>query len=365
MRVPYIALPAQYAGERVRLRAAVDRALAAGDYILGRAVERFEGRLAALCGVRHAIGVANCTDALLLTLKALGIGRGDEVITVPNSFVASASAVALAGARPVFVDVRGDQLMDPAALRGALTRRTRAILPVHLTGKVCDMAPILRFAKAHGLRVVEDAAQAAGASHHGRPAGSFGDAACLSFHPLKNLNAAGDAGAIVTDDPALAARLRLLRNHGLVTRDRALFWGHNSRLDSLHAAVLGCRLERLPGVIARRRRNAALYRDGLSGVVRCPDDASGCRDVYHLFVIQCDRRDALRTRLASRGVATAIHYPVPIHLQPCSRGLGYGKGDFPEVERQARRILSLPVHQHLSDAQIGHVVREIRRFYGR
>jgi len=365
MKVPYVDFPAQYAAQRRPLLRALDRVLARGEYILGREVAAFESGLARLCGVRHAVSVANGTDAILLTLKALGIGPGDEVITVPNSFVASAAGIALAGAKPVFADVREDQLMDPDALPGALTRRTRAIIPVHLTGKICDMRPILRFAKTHGLQVVEDAAQAIGARQHGRRAGAFGRAACFSFHPLKNLNAAGDAGAVVTDDARLAGKLRLLRNHGLQSRDKALFWGHNSRLDALQAAILSLRLKGLSQVTARRRRNAAAYRRGLAGVVQCPQDAPGCRDVYHLFVIQCDRRDALQAFLAKKGVATTAHYPTPIHLQPCCAYLGYRRGDFPQAERQARRILSLPVHQNLSDAQPAYVIRCIRSFYGR
>ncbi|MBI5240595.1 MAG: DegT/DnrJ/EryC1/StrS family aminotransferase [Elusimicrobia bacterium] len=365
MKVPYVDFQAQYAAERRPLLRALDRVLAGGEYILGREVASFEAELARLCGTRHAVGVANGTDALLLTLKALAIGPGDEVVTVPNSFVASASCIALAGAKPVFVDVGPDGLLDPQLLEGALSRRTRAVIPVHLTGKVCDMAPILRLARARGIPVIEDAAQAVGARHHGRPAGSFGRAACLSFHPLKNLNAAGDAGAVVTDDGRLAEKLRLWRNHGLKSRDEVLFWGHNSRLDGLQAAVLRCRLKALPGIIARRRRNADFYRQGLAGIVDLPPEDRDSRQTYHLFMVQCPRRDELKACLARQGVATAVHYPTPLHLQPCCRGLGWRRGDFPQAERQARRILSLPVHQHLSAAQVAHVIRCVRRFHGR
>lgn len=363
MKVPYVDFSGQYAAERGRLLAAVDRVMRDGEYILGREVEDFEARFARLCGVGHAVGVANATDALTLALKAVGVRPGDEVITAPNSFVASAGAIAQAGAKPVFVDVKPDQLMDPAKLAGALTRRTKAILPVHLTGKICDMAAISRFARRHKLKVVEDAAQAVGALRGGRPAGSFGDAACFSFHPLKNLNAAGDAGAVVTDDARTAERLRLLRNHGLVSRNEVAFWGYNSRLDTLQAAILGLRLKGLAGVTRLRRRNAALYREGLRGVVECPADEPGSRDVYHLFVIQADRRDALRDFLKKSGISTAVHYPVPIHLQPAARSSGARKGDFPEAERQSTRILSLPVHQHLEPRQIEHVIARIREFY--
>ncbi|MCX5794101.1 MAG: DegT/DnrJ/EryC1/StrS family aminotransferase [Elusimicrobia bacterium] len=368
MKVPYVDFQAQYATERRPLLHAIDRVLSRGEYILGREVAAFESALARLCGVRHAVGVANGTDALILTLKALGIGPGHEVITVPNSFVASASCIALAGAQPVFVDVGPDQLMDPRQLERAFTRRTKAVIPVHLTGKCCDMDAIGAAARRRGLPVIEDAAQAVGARYHGRRAGSLGRAACLSFHPLKNLNAAGDAGAVVTDDPRLAERLRLLRNHGLRSRDEVLFWGFNSRLDALQAAILRSRLKRLRAVVARRRRNAETYRHALADltdVVQCPQDAPDCQDTYHLFVIQCDRRDALQSFLARRGVATAVHYPTPIHLQPCCADLGYRQGDFPEAERQARRILSLPVHQHLKRSQLAYVIHCIRNCYGR
>lgn len=363
VKVPYVDFSAQYAAEKGPLLAALDQALARGQHILGDEVSAFEEALAELCGARHAVGVANGTDALVLALRALGIGRGDEVITAPNSFVASASAIALAGATPAFADVGPDQLLDPRALERAVTPRTRAVIPVHLTGKVCDMRAIRAVARKRGLAVIEDAAQAVGAEYRGRRAGSFGDAGCFSFHPLKNLNAAGDAGAIVTSDGALAERLRLLRNHGLKSRNEVLFWGFNSRLDSLQAAVLNRRLPELARIVRARRGNAERYRAGLGGVVDCPRDAEGCRDVYHLFVIQCDRRDELQAFLKRRGISTAVHYPVPIHLQPACRGLGFKRGDFPAAERQAARILSLPVHQYLARGQIEHVIRSIRAFY--
>ncbi len=363
MKVPYVDFSGQYALEKRKLMAAIDKTLSGGEYILGRQVEDFEKELAALCGAKYALGVANGTDALVLILKALGIGPGDEVITAPNSFVASASCIALVGARPVFVDVKDNQLMDPAKLAKALTPRTKAIIPVHLTGKICDMEAINAFARKHKLHVIEDAAQAIGALRHGKAAGSFGIAATFSFHPLKNLNAAGDAGAVVTSDPALADKIRLLRNHGLKSRNEVVFWGYNSRLDSIQAAILQSRLKNLDKVIAARRRNADLYRKGLSGVVDCPKDERGCQDAYHLFVIQADRRDALQAHLQENGVSTGVHYPVPIHLQAPCKTLGCREGDFPDCERQSLRILSLPIHQYLKPAQIQHVIKSIKEFY--
>lgn len=353
--VPFTDFPAQFREARAETLAAVERVLEGGHFILGEEVEAFEREFAGVAGTSHAVGVANGTDALLLAFTALGIGPGDEVITAPNSFVATAAAIVHAGARPVFADVRDDLNIDPAAIERAITPRTRAILPVHLAGRGADMTAILEIAKRRGLVVIEDAAQAVGALHQGRPAGSFGACACFSLHPLKNLNAAGDAGAITTDDPALAEKLRLLRNHGLKTRDEVVVFGWNSRLDALQAAILRVRLAQLEDVIERRRRNAERYRSRLAAIVECPLDRPEERNVYHLFVIQCDRRDELRSSLAARGIETKVHYPVPIHLQPAARALEHRRGDFPVAERQAERQLSLPVHQFLTETQIDKV----------
>ncbi|OGH56862.1 MAG: hypothetical protein A3G34_11710 [Candidatus Lindowbacteria bacterium RIFCSPLOWO2_12_FULL_62_27] len=364
-RVSYVDFPAQHKSMRAEVRRAVDRVLTRGNFILGEEVEAFEKRFAALCGVQHAIGVANGTDALILAFKALGIGAGDEVITAPNSFIASASSIALAGARPVFADVGPDLNIDPERIERAITPKTRAILPVHLTGRVADMDPILKIAERRRLYVIEDAAQSVGSLYRNRPSGSFGVMGCFSLHPLKNLNAAGDAGAITTNDGALCEKMKLLRNHGLRTRDEVAVWGLNSRLDTLQAAVLNCRLAHLDKTIRRRRQIAARYRRALSNVVECPAEAPHEFHTWHLFVIQCDRRDELQAHLARHGIESKIHYPIPLHLQPCSLALGYHKGDFPVCERLAGRILSIPVHQYLTNAQVDSVCKAIRQFYKR
>jgi len=364
MKVPYVDLPAQYAAQRDEILRAVDETLRSGKYILGEQVARFEHRFAELCGAKHAIGVANGTDALILTLKALGVGPDDEVVTVANSWISTASSVALLGGKPVFADVQADQNMDPESLRRAITPRTKAVIAVHLTGKTADMDPILEIAAAHGLYVIEDAAQAVRARYRGRLAGSLGHAASFSLHPLKNLNASGDAGAVTVNDDALAERLRLLRNHGLAGRNEVVEWGFNSRLDSIQAAILNAKIGEVDRVIAARRKHARRYREALGGLVRCPDDAPDCFDTYHLFVIQCDRRDALKAFLKERGVSTAIHYPRPIHLQPCVAKLGWGRGDLPVTEAQAERILSLPVHHMLNADQVDYVIDCVRAFYG-
>ena len=363
LRVPYTDFPAQFKTERDDILAAVEGVFRRGDFILGHDVEAFEQAFAQLCGTAHAVGVANGTDALILGLRALGIGPGDEVITPPNSWISSTSSIVWAGARPVFADVGDDFLLDPAAVEAAITPRTKAIMPVHLTGRCADWQALGAIAQRHHLAVIEDAAQAIGAKRRGRAAGSFGTLACFSLHPLKNLHAAGDGGVITTNDEALARRLRLLRNHGLRTRDEVERWGLNSRLDTIQAAILRSRLARLPRLIETRRGHAARYRETLPDCVTCPAEETNEYATYHLFMIQCDRRDALKEALAAHGVDARIHYPTPIHLQPCSVSLGYHRGDLPAAERQAERILSLPVHEQLSREQIEHVSRAVQEFY--
>lgn len=365
MKVPYVDLAGQYEAHRSQILSAVDRVMGSGKYILGEEVEAFERRMAEICGTRHCIAVANGTDALIMAMEACDIGPGAEVITTANSWISSASSIALVGARPVFVDVGKDQNMDPSLLEACITPKTRAIMPVHLTGKCADMDPILAIAEKYNLVVIEDAAQAVGAQYHGKCAGGLGHVACFSLHPLKNLNAMGDAGAITTNNDHLARRLRLLGNHGMITRNHHESWGRNSRLDSLQAAILNVRCDLLPDIIKSRRFNASKYRDALSGLVQCPQDALDCMDTYHLFVIQTDQRDALKKYLKSKNISTAIHYPKPIHLQACSRDLGYGEGDLPETEAQAGRILSIPVHQMLTEAQTDYVIEEIKGFFTR
>ena len=365
LRVPYTDFPAQFEEQRGEIMEALERVCWRGDFILGKEVEEFERAFAAFCGVAQAIGVASGTDALILALKALGIGSGDEVITPPNSWISSTSSIALVGARPVFADVTEEFTIDPERVEAAITPRTKAIMPVHLTGWCADMGAICAIAARHGVAIIEDAAQAVGARSNGRPAGSLGTIGCFSLHPLKNLSGIGDGGIMTTDDEGLGQRIRLLRNHGLKTRDEAVLWGLNSRLDTVQAAVLRGRLKRLSHVIETRRRYAAQYRRRLSSLVVCPVERPAEYASYHLFMIQCETRDALKRYLAERGVDAPIHYPTPLHLQPCCAGLGYRSGDFPMAESQARRILSLPIHQHLSEEQIDYVSKVVVEFYER
>lgn len=362
--VPYVNLIAQFEEEKDELLAVVTEALRRGDFVGGADVGALESELATFHGVPEVVALNSGTDALMLALQGLGIGRGDEVITPANSFIASTAAVVHVGATPVLVDVLSDQNLDPNAVARAITPRTKAIMPVHLTGRIAEMDAILDLAARHGLKVIEDAAQSIGSAYKGRLAGTFGEAGCFSAHPLKNLNACGDAGFLITSDAELAARLRRIRSHGLVDRNTVTEFGLVSRLDTLQASILRMRLKRLPGVIERRRRNAQLYRELLDPAhIAIPAEREEAFDTYHTFVVQVDRRDALQAHLAALGIGTAIHYPVPIHLQPASRNLGYKEGDFPVVEAQAKRILTLPVNQFLSSDDIARVAETVNAFY--
>jgi dTDP-4-amino-4,6-dideoxygalactose transaminase len=365
MDIPYVNLPSQHAPLKAALLEAVARVLEHGQFILGPEVQEFEQRFAALCGVQYAVAVNSGTDALVLALRALGIGAGDEVITVPNSFVASTSCITLVGARPVFVDVGEEYLMDPAQLEQAITPRTKAILPVHLTGRAADMAAIMDIARAHGLYVVEDCAQAVLAEYKGQRVGSFGALGCFSLHPLKTLNACGDGGVLTTNDAGWYEKLTYLRNIGLRSRDRCVLWSGNSRLDTMQAAMLLVKLAHLDVWTAQRRAHARFYQYALSDLpqVRVPHEQPYERAVYHTFVIQAEQRHALQQYLAGCGIGTAIHYPVPIHLQPAAVWLGYGPGSFPVTERQAGLILSLPIYPELQPAALDYIVRSIGRFY--
>ncbi|PJG52318.1 transcriptional regulator [Bradyrhizobium forestalis] len=363
-RIGYVNLPAQFEEERAEIMQAVEGVFQRGDFIGGAAVAKLEEELSAYLGSPHVVTLNSGTDALILAMRALNIGPGDEVITPPNSFVASTAAIIAVGATPVFADVLPDQNIDPAAVEAAVTPRTKAIMPVHLTGRMADMTPLMAIADKHALAVIEDSAQAIGSTYDGRMSGTIGTFGCFSAHPLKNLNAAGDAGFLVTTDAGLAARIRRLRNHGLINRSDVQEWGIVSRLDTLQAEVLRIRLRHLPSVIERRRRNAAQYRAELAGL---PLFIPPCRNIefntFHTFVVQTDRRNDFQKYLADKGIETAIHYPVPIHLQPAAAHLGHGRGAFPVTERQADQILTLPINQFLSASDISYICATAREYF--
>jgi len=364
MNVPFVNLGIQNRLIREELLESISGVLDSGQFILGEELTRFEAAFARLCGTKYAVGVANGTDALFLAMKALGIGQGDEVVTAPNSFLASASSIHLAGGTPVFADVREDFNIDPEQVRRRITPRTKAIMPVHLTGRPADMEAILAIAREHGLAVIEDCAQAVAATYMGKPVGSFGDAGCFSLHPLKNLSVCGDGGIITTNHDHLYEKLLKARNHGLRNRDECEFWSYNSRLDNLHAAMLNVKLKYLPAWTERRRAIAAFYTARLQGhPVIVPADMPAGKAVYHTYIIQTDRRDELKHYLAKKKIDTKIHYPIPIHLQDAARDLGYRRGDFPVTERQAETILSLPVYPELTNHQVEYVADTINSFF--
>lgn len=364
--IPYVNLRAQGESQLEELTALFRDVVRSGGFVGGDAVESFEQHVAERCGTAHAVALNSGTDALMLALKIAGVGPGDEVITPPNSFIASTSSIVHIGARPVFADVLPDQNIDPDAVAMAITPRTKAIMPVHLTGRVCRMDALAALGEEHGLTLIEDAAQSIGSRYDGRPSGSFGRFGCFSAHPLKNLNALGDAGFVTTDDADGAERLRRLRNHGLADRVTVEEWGVVSRMDTLQAAVLDHRLEHLDAVIERRRAVARRYQERFAGsdAVFAPPCGEREFNTFHTFVIQVDRRDELQDWLAERGIRTTIHYPVPIHLQPAARDLGHGPGDFPVTERQAERILTLPVNQHMGDDDVERVADGVLAFFG-
>jgi len=312
------------------------------------------------------VGLNSGTDALFMALKVLGVGPGDEVITAPNSFIATAGAIAMAGATPVFVDVNDEYNIDPELIEAAITPKTKAVMPVHLTGNPADMVAVNEVARKHDIHVIEDAAQAIGASIDGKPVGTFGVVAGFSLHPLKNLNVWGDGGVLVTNSEEIYESVLLLRNHGLKSRDEVEVFGFNSRLDTLQAIVALHVMDELEEITRARIKSAKAYDEALAELVefiKVPPRRPGVKQVYHTYVIQAKDREELSDYLAERGIESKVHYPIPIHLQNAAKYLGYKAGDFPVCEAQGRSILTLPVHQDLSQEQIDYVVEAMRKFY--
>lgn len=363
-KIPYVNLAAQWQAEREKLLPIIEGVLASGHYVGGKIIAEFEEKAARACQSKHCVGLNSGTDALVCGLVALGVRAGDEVITPPNSFIASTAAIAHLRAIPVFVDVLPDQNLDPDKIEAAITPKTKAIMPVHLTGRMARMDKIREIGDRHNIPIIEDAAQSIGSKYQDIPSGKWGQIGCFSAHPLKNLNACGDGGFLVTDDDRLATQVRLMRNHGLVDRNTVEQFGYVSRLDALQAAILDHRISELDGVITRRRKNAELYRQHLTHPkIFIPEDLASEFNTYHTFVIQIEERDALQSHLKAKQIETAIHYPIPIHLQPAAADLGYKLGDFPITERQAERILTLPVHQYLQEPDILAIANAVKQFF--
>jgi dTDP-4-amino-4,6-dideoxygalactose transaminase len=365
MKIPYIHLGIQHKEIKKNILNSIEKLLDNGQFILGEETTKFEKQFTQLCDTKYALGVGNGTDTMVLSMRALGIGSGDEVITAPNSYLASASSIALAGATPVFADVRSDYNIDPLEIEKQITSRTKAIIPVHLTGRPADMDAIMEIAKKYNLYVIEDCAQAVGAKYKNKSVGSFGHTGSFSLHPLKNLGACGDGGVITTNDDNLFQYLVKARTHGHSSRDEVDFWSFNTRLDNMQAAILNVKFLELEKWNNRRREIAAKYYDRLNHlpIEYIPKDNSDEFSVYHTFIIQTEKRDTLMKYLQENGVDTKIHYPIPIHLQKAANYLGYKKGDFPITERQCERILSLPIFPQLTDEEVDYVIEKINSFY--
>ncbi|MDH7484976.1 MAG: DegT/DnrJ/EryC1/StrS family aminotransferase [Anaerolineae bacterium] len=364
--IPLVDLQAQYARIKPEIDSAIQRVLDHCGFILGPEVQAFEEAFAAYCGVEQAVGVATGTAALHLALLACGVGPGDEVITTPFTFFASGEAISQTGARPVFVDIDARSYnIDAERIEAAITPRTKVIMPVHLYGQPAEMDAILDIARRHGLRVIEDAAQAHGAVYRGRRVGSFGDLACFSFYPSKNLGCYGDGGLVVSSDGELMGRVRKLRDHGRVSKYEhdELGWGY--RLDALQAAILSVKLRYLDEWNAARRARAARYNELFAHTeVITPAAPAHVQHIYHCYVIRTPRRDELVEHLKAQGIGVVIHYPLPLHLQPAYRGLGYRRGDFPVSEACADEVVSLPMYPELSDEQQQRVVQAVVEFVG-
>lgn len=363
MKVPYVVFPQQVAKIKAQLMQACESVLDSGMYVMGDQMVKFEEDFAAYCETSYGASVSNATTGLYLVMYGMGIGPSDEVITAPNSFIASAGSIGVLGAKPVFVDVAEDLNLDPEKIEDAITPNTKAIMPVHLTGRPARMDEINAIAKKHGLMVIEDAAQSVGARYKGKRVGSLGDVACFSLHPLKNLHAFGDGGMMVTNDQAIYEKMIQSRNHGLKNRNECDFWSLNCRLDEIQAALLLVQLPLLDQWTGERRERAMRFNNLLKPFVETPEEGEGEFCVWQTYVVKAERRDELLQFLQTRGVQANIHYPVPLHLQKPALDYGYQSNDFPVTMSLANRILSLPLYPEMTDEQQDYVVDLFRKFY--
>lgn len=363
LTVPFVNFQKRYWLQRDEILQGVDDIFSSGTYILGPVVEELEKKLSAYLNCPYVLTLANGTDAIILALKVLNIGLGDEVIIPANSFIASAGAVVAVGATPVFCDICDDLNIDVSQIESHITQKTKAIMPVHLTGRPADMNAIMEIARAHHLFVIEDAAQSIGATIDGKQTGTIGDFGCFSLHPLKNLHAYGDGGIIATNNKAYYEKLKLLRNHGLSDRDTCQEWGLNSRLDSVQAKIVLLGLNQLDQWNAQRRKNAMQYQTALKDLVKVPIETNNIFSVYHNFVILTEKRDQLARFLKENGIDTRVHYPIPIHLQPAAKNLHYKMGDFPITERLAKQMLSLPIYPELVLDELEYIITHIKIFF--
>jgi len=356
MKVPFVNLGLQFHNLQDEILSKFEELSKKGSYILNEELLEFENNFAKYCGTRYAVGVGNGSDALTFSLLALDIGEGDEIITASNSFIATAWTIANVGAKPVFVDVNEDYNIDARKIDAVVTQKTKAIIPVHLTGRIADMDAIIKIAKDHNIHIIEDAAQAVGATYKNVKAGAFGDTGCFSLHPLKNLHVHGDGGMIITNEKLIYEYFIKLRNHGLKNRDECEFWGYNSRLDGIQAAIANIKLPYLDLWNKRFRQIASRYSQAFSNYFKVPKDKEYEKPIYHRYIIEHPYRERLRKYLSDKGIETKVNYPIPLHLQQAAKSLGYKIGDFPIAEKQAHNILSLPIYAELEDRQVDYVI---------
>ncbi len=365
MKIPYVNIKKQYQNERFQLLKTIDKALQKGTWVGGDEINKFEKNITKICKTNYCVALNSGTDALTLALYLLGVKRGDEVITPPNSFIASTAVISHLGAKPVFVDVKEDQNIDENQIEKNITKKTKAIMPVHLTGRMCSMDKILKISRRYNIPVVEDCAQSIMSKYKNKMSGAWGDVGCFSAHPLKNLNAIGDAGYLTTNNKTIYKKIKNLRTHGMEqNRNNVNEFGYVSRMDNLQAAVLNFRLKGLSKIIKKRRENALIYKNYLNfEKIFFPQEKKEEFNTYHTFVIQVESRDKLQKYLKKKGIETAIHYPVPIHLQKASKKFKYNYGSLPKSEKQSKRILTLPINQYLKKNQILYICDQINKFY--
>tara|TARA_X000000950_G_C13919130_1_gene662453 strand:+ start:7744 stop:8853 length:1110 start_codon:yes stop_codon:yes gene_type:complete len=364
LKIPYVNLPAQLKKEEKTIFGLLRKNFYSGQFVGGDEIDKFEKNVLKFTGTKYAVALNSGTDALTFALSLCDVRKGDEVITVPNSFIASTGCIIHLGAKPVFVDVLSDQNIDTKKIEEKITSKTKVIMPVHLTGRVARMDEIIKIAKKYNIKVVEDAAQSIGSKFKNKFSGSFGDIGCFSTHPLKNLNALGDGGFLTTNNRKIYERVKLLRNHGLENRNNAKYFGYVSRMDTIQAAILNFRLKNLEKVIEKRRANASFYFKNLKNKnLILPFEKHYEFNTYHTFVVQCRQRNNLQKYLLKNGIETGIHYPIPIHLQDASSFLKYKKGDFPMTENQSKQILTLPIHQFLKKTELKYIINQINKFY--
>ncbi len=363
MRVPFVNLGLQYKNYRKEIIKAFDKISLKGNYILGKDLKAFEKEFASFCGTRFAIGLGNGSDAITFSLISLNIGKGDEVIIPANSFVATAWTVANTGAKIVYADVNNDLNIDPKSVEKLITQKTKAIIPVHLTGKICKINDILSIAKKNNIHVIEDSAQSVGAKFKNKTSGSFGITGCFSLHPLKNLHVHGDGGILTTNNKKIYEFILKLRNHGLKNRDECEFWGYNSRLDNIQAAIARIKLKNLKHINDRFRKIARVYNKAFENYFEVPEDDPDRKSIYHRYIIKYNKRNNLKKFLLSKGIETKINYPIPLHLQQASKKMKVNRENLRKTEYLSKRILSLPIYYELTDNQINYVIKSINSYF--